>query len=62
MGARILPLLIVTLAVLLVISTSCFVVREQELALRVQLSRIVRSDYAAGAAFQDPVRRGRGQV
>jgi modulator of FtsH protease HflC len=54
MGARILPLLILTLAVLLVISTSCFVVREQEMALRVQLSRIVRSDYAPGLHFKIP--------
>jgi modulator of FtsH protease HflC len=54
MGARILPLLILTLAVLLLISTSCFMVREQELALRVQLSRIVRSDYAPGLHFKIP--------
>ena len=54
MGARILPLLILTLAVLLVISTSCFVVREQEMALRVQLSRIVSSDYEPGLHFKIP--------
>jgi modulator of FtsH protease HflC len=54
MGARILPLMILTLAVLLVISTSCFVVREQELALRVQLSRIVSSDYQPGLHFKIP--------
>ena len=44
MGSRTLPLLILVLAVLLLISTSCFIVREQDLALRVQLSRIVKSD------------------
>ena len=54
MGSRILPLLILTLAVLLLISTSCFVVREQELALRVQLSRIVSSDYKPGLHFKIP--------
>lgn len=54
MAARILPLLILTLAVLLLISTSCFMVREQELALRVQLSRIVSSDYAPGLHFKIP--------
>ena len=62
MGSRILPLLILTLAVLLVISTSCFVVREQELALRVQLSRIVAIGLRPRFALQDSVRRGRGQV
>jgi regulator of protease activity HflC (stomatin/prohibitin superfamily) len=45
MASRLLPFLILLLATLLLISTSCFVVREQELALRVQLSRIVSSDY-----------------
>jgi len=54
MGARILPLLILILAALLLISTSCFVVREQELALRVQLSRIVSSDYQPGLHFKIP--------
>jgi membrane protease subunit HflC len=46
--------MILVLAVLLVVSTSCFVVREPELALRVQLSRIVRSDYQPGLHFKIP--------
>jgi membrane protease subunit HflC len=54
MGTRILPILILVLAAVLVISTSTFVVREQELALRVQLSRIVDSDYAPGLHFKIP--------
>jgi membrane protease subunit HflC len=54
MGSRILPILIVVLAALLLVSTSCFVVREQEMALRVQLSRIVRSDYQPGLHFKIP--------
>lgn len=54
MGSRILPILILVLAILLLISTSCFVVREQEMALRVQLSKIVRSDYLPGLHFKIP--------
>lgn len=54
MGSRVLPTLILVLAVLLLVSTSCFVVREQEMALRVQLSKIVRSDYAPGLHFKIP--------
>ena len=54
MGSRTLPLLILVLAVLLLISTSCFIVREQDLALRVQLSRIVKSDYEPGLHFKWP--------
>jgi membrane protease subunit HflC len=46
--------MILVLAVLLVISTSCFMVREQELALRVQLSRIVKSNYEPGLHFKIP--------
>jgi len=54
MGARILPILILVLGAVLVISTSCFIVREQELALRVQLSKIVDSDYKPGLHFKIP--------
>jgi membrane protease subunit HflC len=54
MGARILPILVLALAVLLLISTSCFMVRETEMALRVQLSKIVGTDYQAGLHFKIP--------
>jgi modulator of FtsH protease HflC len=54
MGARVLPVLIVVLAALLLISTTCFMVREQEMALRVQLSKIVRSDYKPGLHLKIP--------
>jgi len=54
MASRILPLLILVFAVVLLISTSCFMVREQELALRVQLSKIVESDYKPGLHFKIP--------
>lgn len=54
MGSRILPAIVLVFAVVLVVSTSCFIVREQELALRVQLSRIVRADYEPGLHFKIP--------
>lgn len=54
MGSRILPAIVLLFVVLLLVSTSCFVVREQELALRVQLSRIVRADYQPGLHFKIP--------
>jgi modulator of FtsH protease HflC len=54
MGARILPILVLVLAAMLLISTSCFMVRETELALRVQLSKIVGTDYKAGLHFKIP--------
>ena len=54
MTARILPILILVLAVVLLITTSSFVVKEQELALRVQLSKIVESDYEPGLHFKIP--------
>jgi membrane protease subunit HflC len=54
MAARILPLLILVLAVVLLLGTSTFMVREQELALRVRLSAIVESDYKPGLHFKIP--------
>ena len=51
---RLLPILVLVLGVLLLVSTSTFVVREQDLALRVQLSKIVRSDYTPGLHFKLP--------
>jgi len=54
MASRILPLLILILATILVIGTSTFMVKEQELALRVRLSAIVESDYKPGLHFKIP--------
>ena len=54
MGSRILPIMILVLAAVLVIATSCYVVREQELALRVQLSKIVASETDPGLHFKIP--------
>lgn len=54
MAARILPTLVLILATVLVIATSTFMVKEQELALRVRLSAIVESDYKPGLHFKVP--------
>jgi len=54
MGARILPILILVMAAVLIVATSTFVVREQELALRVQLSKIVASETEPGLHFKIP--------
>ena len=54
MASRILPALILILAVVLLLGTSTFMVREQELALRVRLSAIVESDYKPGLHFKIP--------
>jgi modulator of FtsH protease HflC len=51
---RLLPILVLVLGALLLVSTATFVVREQDLALRVQLSKIVRSDYKPGLHFKLP--------
>jgi membrane protease subunit HflC len=54
MGPRILGLLVLVLAVVLLISASVFVVREQELALRVQIQTIIGKDYKPGLHFKVP--------
>jgi membrane protease subunit HflC len=54
MGSRILGILVLILAVILAISMSTFVVREQELALRVQIQEIVGKDYKPGLHFKYP--------
>ncbi len=54
MGSRIISIAVLALAALILISTSTFVVREQELALRVRLSAIVDSDYKPGLHFKLP--------
>jgi len=54
MGSRILGLLILVLAVVILISTSCFVVKEQELALRVQIQTIVGKGFKPGLHFKVP--------
>jgi membrane protease subunit HflC len=54
MGSRIVSIAVLALAAMILISTSTFVVREQELALRVRLSAIVDSDYKPGLHFKLP--------
>ena len=54
MGSRILAILVVVLAVILLISSSTFVVNEQELAVRVRLSQIKGADFAPGLQFKIP--------
>ena len=54
MGSRTLGILVLILAVILLITTSTFIVREQELALRVQIQEIVGKDYKPGLHFKYP--------
>ena len=54
MGSRILFTLVVLLALIIVISASAFVVREPELALRVQIQEIIGKDYKPGLHFKVP--------
>jgi len=54
MGSRILGLLVLVLAVVLLISASVFVVREQDLALRVQIQTIIGKVYKPGLHFKVP--------
>jgi membrane protease subunit HflC len=54
MGARALGILVVILAVILLVTASTFVVKEQELALRVQIQEIIGKDYKPGLHFKVP--------
>jgi membrane protease subunit HflC len=54
MGSRILVVLIAILAVIILISSSAFLVREPELALRVQIQEIIGKDYKPGLHFKVP--------
>jgi len=54
MGSRILGILVLLLAVIVLITASAFVVREQELALRVQIQSIIGKDYKPGLHFKLP--------
>lgn len=55
MGSRTLAILVLILAVILLVATSTFVVKEQELALRVQIQEIVGKDYKPGLHFKYPI-------
>jgi modulator of FtsH protease HflC len=55
MGSRALGTLVVLLAVILLITMSTFVVKEQELALRVQIQEIKGKDFKPGLHFKFPI-------
>jgi membrane protease subunit HflC len=54
MGSRTLGVLVLILAVILAITMSTFIVREQELALRVQIQSIVGKNFQPGLHFKFP--------
>jgi modulator of FtsH protease HflC len=54
MGSRVLGILVVVLALVLIITSSTFVVGEQELAVRVRLSQIKGADFKPGLQFKIP--------
>jgi membrane protease subunit HflC len=54
MGSRVLGILVLLFAVILLVTSSAFVVREQELALRVQIQEIIGKDYKPGLHFKVP--------
>ncbi|HTU66736.1 MAG TPA: protease modulator HflC [Steroidobacteraceae bacterium] len=54
MGSRTLAILVLILAVILAVSMSTFIVKEQEQALRVQIQSIVGKDYQPGLHFKYP--------
>jgi len=54
MGSRVLGILVVLLAVILLISSSTFIVGEQERAVRVRLSQIKGADFDPGLQFKIP--------
>jgi modulator of FtsH protease HflC len=54
MGSRILGILVVLLAVVLLISSSTFMVGEQEIAVRVRLSQIKGANFKPGLQFKIP--------
>jgi modulator of FtsH protease HflC len=55
MGSRVLGILVLVLAVVLLVTSSTFIVREQELALRVQIQEIIGKDYKPGLHFKVPL-------
>ena len=54
MGSRALGMLVLILAVILAITMSTFIVREQELALRMQIQEIVGKNFKPGLHFKFP--------
>ena len=54
MGSRILPIVILLFGGILLLSASTFVVREQDMALRVQFKSVIGKDYKPGLHFKVP--------
>jgi membrane protease subunit HflC len=54
MGSRVLAILVVLLAIILLITSSTFIVGEQEIAVRVRLSQIKGADFEPGLQFKIP--------
>jgi membrane protease subunit HflC len=55
MGSRVLGILVLLLALVLLVSSSTFIVKEQELALRVQIQEIIGKNYKPGLHFKVPL-------
>ncbi len=55
MGSRVLGFLVLLLALVLLGTSSTFIVREQELALRVQIQEIIGKNYKPGLHFKVPL-------
>jgi modulator of FtsH protease HflC len=55
MGSRVLGSLVVLLALVLLVASSTFIVKEQDLALRVQIQEIIGKDYKPGLHFKVPL-------
>jgi membrane protease subunit HflC len=55
MGSRVLGFLVLLLALVLLVTSSTFIVREQELALRVQIQEIIGKNYQPGLHFKVPL-------
>jgi membrane protease subunit HflC len=54
MGSRVLGILVVVLALILLVTSSTFLVGEQELAVRVRLSQIKGANFTPGLQFKIP--------
>ncbi|HEU4590673.1 MAG TPA: protease modulator HflC [Steroidobacteraceae bacterium] len=54
MSSRVIGILVLVVAVFILVSTSLFIVKEQELALRVQIQEIIGKNYKPGLHFKVP--------
>jgi membrane protease subunit HflC len=54
MSSRVIGILVLVVAVFILVSTTLFIVKEQELALRVQIQEIIGKNYKPGLHFKVP--------